>query len=201
MVAESVHKRRLDWRLPLYSTVAELFVLIFITFCPFDLAAFVSLLVVAPLLLIFSLVLVVLLSRAAVGYGRHQLLPILVTLAILWVVPTALLLYGGGHLRNIRDTTRWLLWSYRYKQDVLREPASPGGELKHIEWDGWGFPGAGDTTVYLVFDPKDSLAVAAKGEHPGKFNGIPCEVPFVHRLESQWYTVLFYTDQIWNRCD
>lgn len=201
MVAEGVHKRRRDWRLPLYAAVAELLVLIFITFCQFDTAAFVTLLVVAPLLLIVSLVLVVLLSRAALGHGRHQLLPILVTLTILWAVPTALLLYGRGHLRNIRDTTRWSLWSFRYKQEVLNGPASSDGELRHIEWDGWGFPGAGDTTVYLVFDPKDSLAIAAKGEHPGKFNGIPCEVPLVRRLESRWYTVLFYTDQFWNRCD
>jgi len=72
------------------------------------------------------------------------------------------------------------------------------GELKHIEWDGWGWGGQ-DTTVYLVYDPADSLAAAAKGQKPGKFNGIPCEVLRVRRLESYWYTVQFYTNEFWGR--
>jgi len=70
--------------------------------------------------------------------------------------------------------------------------------LKHIEWDGWGWGGQ-DTTVYLVFDPTNSLSAAAKVGQPGKFSGIPCEVFLVHRLESQWYTVQFYTNEFWGR--
>jgi hypothetical protein len=53
---------------------------------------------------------------------------------------------------------------------------------------------------YLVFDPGDSLSAAAASHQPGKFNGIPCEVYRVRRLESHWYTVLFYTDEDW-RCN
>ena len=29
-------------------------------------------------------------------------------------------------------------WSHRYKVEVLAQPAPANGELKHIEWDGWG---------------------------------------------------------------
>jgi len=86
-----------------------------------------------------------------------------------------------------------LVWSHWYKAEVLAQRDSATGELKHIEWDGWGFAGAGDTTVYLVFDPTDALSAAAQSHQPGKFGGLPCEVPFVRRLQSRWYAVRFYT--------
>lgn len=50
---------------------------------------------------------------------------------------------------------RWQVWSRSYKAEVLAQPNSAIEELKHIEWDGWGWAGMG-TTVYLVFDPTDS---------------------------------------------
>jgi hypothetical protein len=100
----------------------------------------------------------------------------------------------------VRTNTRWLVHSKRYKTQVLNEPVSVNGSLKHVEWDGWGFGGAGNTTVYLVNDPSDRLEEATKQHSPGKFNGIPCEVVRVRRLESHWYTVLFYTDTDWDHC-
>jgi hypothetical protein len=100
---------------------------------------------------------------------------------------------------SIRSATKWLMWSQRYKREVLAQSGGTAGELKHIEWDGWGFPGAGDTTVYLVYDPTDSLSAAAKSNQPGKFVGIPCAVPLVSRLESGWYAVRFYTEESWGR--
>ncbi len=99
---------------------------------------------------------------------------------------------------EIRTNTRWFLWSKKYKAQVLTNDTA-NGELKHMEWDGWGFAGA-DTTVYLVFDPNNSLLTAAGNHSPGKFPGIPCKVPLVHRLEDHWYTVLFYTDTNWQHC-
>jgi hypothetical protein len=98
---------------------------------------------------------------------------------------------------SIRTATKWFLWSQRYKSEVLAQSGGAAGELKHIEWDGWGW--VGDTTVYLVFDSTDSLSVAAADHAPGKFNGIPCEVAQVSQLESHWYTVQFYTDEFWGR--
>lgn len=84
----------------------------------------------------------------------------------------------------VSTTARWLLWSRRYKSEVLSQPTSRG-ELKHIEWDGWGLGGQ-ETVVYLVFDPTDTLSSAASTHQSGKFADIPCEVPEVTRFESQW---------------
>jgi len=100
---------------------------------------------------------------------------------------------------EVRSDARWFLWSKRYKAELLKQQNSTNGELRHVEWDGWGWAGM-DTTVYLVFDPNNSLADAAKSHSPGKFNGIPCEVPLVHRLESNWYSVRFYTSSGWDQC-
>jgi hypothetical protein len=99
---------------------------------------------------------------------------------------------------TFRAATKWSLWSRSYESEVLSQRPSTSGELKHIEWDGWGWGGQ-DTTVYLVFDPKDSLSAAAASRRPGKFSGLPCEVFLVTRLENHWYTVQFYTDEFWGR--
>ena len=98
----------------------------------------------------------------------------------------------------VRTAARWLVWSHRYKAQVLAQPTLVNGELKHIEWDGWGLAGQ-DTTLYLVFDPTDSLLAAAKSHSPGKFSGLPCEVFRVRRLQSHWYTAQFYTNEFWGR--
>lgn len=97
----------------------------------------------------------------------------------------------------VRSAARWLAWSQHYKAEVLAQP-NVSEEWKHIEWDGWGWAGQ-DTTVYLVFDPTDSLSTAAQEHRPGKFNGLPCEVYAVDRLEKNWYAVRFYTNEWWGR--
>jgi len=101
---------------------------------------------------------------------------------------------------EIRYAGRWAVGSRHYKSAVLSQPDDPNGNFKHIEWDGWGFAGAGDTTVYLVFDPTDSLKRAAKNRSSGKFTGLPCEIVRAQRLEDHWYSVLFYTDTTWDLC-
>jgi hypothetical protein len=115
-------------------------------------------------------------------------------LAVFWIFSFALF---TNHYA-IRNNMRWLLGSRRYKAEVLAQSAPPNGELKRVEWDGWGFPGAGNTYVYLVFAPTDSLAAAAKKHEPGKFDGISGKVLRVSRLEDRWYAVLFYTGQTWD---
>jgi hypothetical protein len=94
---------------------------------------------------------------------------------------------------------RWLVHANEYKAKVMSEPLEQNGSLRHVEWDGWGFAGS-DTTLYLVFDPKDQLFAASSTERAGKYPGIPCQVFRVRRLEKNWYTVHFYTDQAWNNC-
>ena len=98
-----------------------------------------------------------------------------------------------------KTSARWLLWSGNYKSKVLSQPFSSNGEFKHIEWDGWGWAGM-NTTVYLVFDPTDSLSSASKNHLAGRVNGLPCEVFRVGRLEAQWYTAQFYTGEDWGNC-
>jgi hypothetical protein len=101
---------------------------------------------------------------------------------------------------EVKTEARWLFSSRRYKSEVSTQPTPTSGELKHIEWDGWGWAGQ-DTTVYLVFDPADSLSLAASTHQSGNFAGIPCEVFKVSRLESRWYVVTFYTNEFWGLCN
>jgi hypothetical protein len=100
---------------------------------------------------------------------------------------------------DIRFSERWLLHSSAYKAELLAQSCPQDGMLPHMEWDGWGGFGS-DTVVYLVYDPQDSLQPAAKSHLSGKFKGIPCEVPCVRRLESHWYSVVYYTNSGWNDC-
>jgi hypothetical protein len=104
----------------------------------------------------------------------------------------------GWNFYAFRTAAKWTLSSNSYKSEVLAEAPPSRGEFKHIKWDGWGWGGQ-DTTVYLVFDPENILATAANGHQAGKFNGLPCEVPVVSRLENEWYTVQFYTNEFWGR--
>ena len=117
-------------------------------------------------------------------------------LAFLWLISGLIF----GHFSEVRDASRWLLQSTKYKASVLALPVPPNGDFRHVEWEGWGFAGAGDTTVYLVADPSDSLSKPAKNHLKGRFGGISCPVYRVRRLEKDWYTVAFYTDTAWGQC-
>ncbi len=103
--------------------------------------------------------------------------------------------YFGWHSK-----ARWIVKASEYKARVMSEPLGHDASLRHVEWDGWGFPGAGDTVLYLVFDPNEQLLPASKTGMPGKYPGIPCEVVRVRRLERNWYIVRFYTEQDWKNC-
>jgi hypothetical protein len=117
----------------------------------------------------------------------YAVLGVLISTLAIWNYPTA------------KTTARWLLWSRDYKSKVLSQPSSSSGDLKHIEWDGWGWAGM-NTAVYLVFDPTDSLSPVAKNHQSGRFSGVPCEVFRVRRLENQWYTAQLYTGENWSNC-
>jgi hypothetical protein len=108
--------------------------------------------------------------------------------AIWWVVI--------GYNSALGTTARSLVRSHQCKAEVLAQPETTTGELKHVEWDGWGWGGQ-DTTVYLVLDPTDSLSQAASSHQQGKYSGIPCEIFLVRRLEAHWDTVQFYTNHDW----
>jgi hypothetical protein len=101
---------------------------------------------------------------------------------------------------SLRSSIKWAFLANQYERQVLSLPSTPNGELKHVEWVGWGWPGAGNTVVYLVSDPSNSLASASDGVGLGKLRGLPCEVYRVHQMSSGWYTVEFYTGTTWNEC-
>jgi len=187
---ETEKRDRFDWRFPIYAAVGALILYVPFILYGFDIAQILYILVAAP---IIGFVLLIVALRKK-GLRR---LAVLSSLVIYGAVSWGLFI----HSLELRTTARWLLWSRKYKAEVLAQPVPANGTLRHTEWDGWGFPGAGDTTVYLVFDPNDSLAAAARSHAPGKFSGMPCEVAGVRRLESHYYSVLFYTPTDWDHCN
>ena len=153
-----------------------------------DIASFLYLLVVVPIVS-FVLLLTIAIRK------RQRLSTFLMLLAYLSVT-------GALHLSSheLRPSLRWLLWSPRFKAEVMTQPAPGNQEFRHIEWDGWGAAPVGDWTAYLVFDPKDSLSFVAKSRSHGKFYGIPCDVDRVRRLERNWYSVELSMNEWWDRC-
>ncbi len=113
--------------------------------------------------------------------------------ALVIILATSAGLFGLNSNRG-----RWLFEGGKYRQQVIAQPTSPRGDLKHIVWDGWGWAGQ-NNTVFLVNDPTDRLALALNSK-PGKPVGVPCEVPSVRALERSWYLVTFYTGADWDNC-
>lgn len=153
-----------------------------------DLSGLLYFLVAVPLM---SIALGILALRRK---GRRRVMMI-VTLVSYWLISGLIF----SHFLDVRDSCRWLFQAKTYKARVLAFPVPKNGDFRHLEWEEWGFAGE-DTTVYLVFDPSDSLSGPANDHLSGKFTGISCAVGRVHRLEKQWYTVTFYTDTSWGRC-
>jgi hypothetical protein len=176
------------WQLPLYGALAAMLVLLPKIVFGNGVAFFVTMLLGAIVCLALLLVAILKIRRQTIS----SLLMVVVFCAVCW----ALFRISD----DVRTVCRWALHKNAYKAEVLAQPSATDARLKHVEWDGWGGFGAGDTVVYLVFDPNNSLASAARTGSPGKFSGIPCEVVRERRLENQWYTVLFYTNEDWEHC-
>lgn len=183
---------RFDWRLPLYGALGALILFLpaTVTIPDFSLLAYLF------LLLVVSLGTGAFLLMNPRARKIRRLLSILTMLAAYWAVSAALV----GNFMAIRTTVRWSLWSRGFKGKVLAEPTPTNEEFKHVVWDGWGWAGQ-DTTIYLIFDPADSLSAPARSSQAGEFRGIPCDVYRVRRLESHWYTARFYTNESWGRCN
>lgn len=153
-------------------------------------------LLAAPVLIAFSIGLLIYLIAAK---RRGKWRRVLSMLAVFWAFAGLFFVYNMKSPLAIRSIARWIVWSHDYKNEVLAQPNSGDGQLKHIEWDGWGWAGQ-DTVVYLVYDPGDAISSAASHEHSGRFPGIPCEVADISRLENHWYAAQFYTNDGWDRC-
>jgi hypothetical protein len=184
---------RFNWKLAFYLTGCGLFAVLLIELCSaFDLLEIVYFFVLVPLI---GLVMLGIAIANEIGKRSKRSLSIL--LALVAYCGSSWLLWKSS--MDIRPAERWLLHSRTYKAEVLAQPSPKNGELQHMEWDGWGFAGS-DTVVYLVYDPNDSLVPAVRSHSSGNFNGIPCEVWRVHRLESHWYSVVYYTSTAWDDC-
>ncbi len=189
MAEEVDNRERFNWWLPFCGAAGASIVLLSLFVYGAD-ASWLHILVVVPIFCLFCLVLFVI---AAIRKRPRRCLSIVATVVVFLVVSAALFSEQG----TLRPALRWLLWSHRYKAELVAAPNAANGALKHIEWDVSGWGPVGPTFVYLVFDPTDSTAAAAKSHQHGPFKGIPCEVARVQRLESRWYAVTFYTEESW----
>jgi hypothetical protein len=173
-------------RMAICVVVSLVLIILSLTFAASDLGA----------VLCFGIALVsalALLAYCVANKGRQRLTALFILTAYIFA---AILLRWNYSF--VRDHVRWTLLSGGYKAKVLAQPRS--GELQHAKWDHLGgFAGIGNTAVYLVFDPTDSLAGAADALSPIKARGLPCEVVGVRRLNRQWYAVLFYSDTYWGQ--
>ncbi len=192
-IADSAKSARSKWWLPFFAALGALIIGLSILISgAFDLIGLIYVYLGVPLAsLLFAVYVFVVARRKRQWPG----LPILLILPVFWAVTW--MLFANDF--DVRNAARWILEAKSYKAAVMSQPATSNDELRHVEWDGWGWAGM-DTTVYLVYDPADSLAVPAKNHSSGKFRGIPCEVPRVQRLESHWYSVKYYTNETWNDC-
>lgn len=185
---KALGKIRFAWWFPICVTGSAALVLFPLTVSSSDLSAAFYVLVTVPV--VFFLLLFT-------SYNNQGMRRIAVrsTLTVFVLFTTVLF----THFLDTRDAVRWFFYGPFLKDEVLAQAAPPATSLRHIEWEGWGFAG-NDTTVYLVFDPKDALASSANTRTSGKFGPLPCEVYRVGRREKGWYTVQFYTNTAWEDC-
>ncbi len=191
-MAEATNSRnQFNWKLPIYAGILALAT--FLPIVAFDGA-------IGLLLDIFVTVttcLVLLVVAIVIAFRKNWLLcgAVFSMLVVFSAVSYGLLL----NQLALHTEANWLLFSKKYKSEVLTQQVPPKGDLKHIEWDGWGW-GSNDTSMYLVFDPDDSLPALIKSHPTGRLNGELCGVSWMRRLQNRWYAVLFYTNTAWGDC-
>lgn len=152
--------------------------------------------VLCPVLAMAS---VVFLVAAVWTRGLRRRLSMLCVTALLWGMTPPLLGLGDRYSRLVDDRLRWWCWGGYYQRLILAQPAQVG-ELRHVEWDGWGIAGI-ETEAYLVFDPDDVVPSRAGLRESGQIRGIPCGVANTDRLSAHWSIVTMYTNTDWGHCD
>jgi hypothetical protein len=141
--ASRISPSRLNWRILLSAVLVALLLFLPIMVYGNDLVEMFYVFLIAPVLTLIWAGIVLL---SAIRKKRSPGLSTFCTFPVFWIFTLALFLNS----RELHWTTRWLLHSNDWKNRVVAQPAVEG-ELKHVEWDGWGFAGM-DTTAYLVFD-------------------------------------------------
>ena len=141
----------------------------------------------------------VFLVAAAWDRGLRSRLSMLCVTAMLWGLTPSLLKLGDRYGALVDTRLRWWCWGGYYRRLVLAQPAR-NGELRHVEWDGWGIAG-NETTAYLVFDPDAVVPPPAGLREGGQVGGIPCGVADTDLLGAHWSIVTMYTNTDWSQCD
>jgi hypothetical protein len=154
MDKKTAERDRFDWRLALYVSIGALILFVPVMIYGIDIGQMLYLFVAVPTV---SLLLLIVALRKK---GRRRL-AVLSMLLIYWAVSWGLF----RNSRELRTAARWLLSTKDYKAKVLAEPDSANGALKHIEWDGWGFPGL-VTPLYILFSTRTTHFGRRRGTVP-----------------------------------
>src|ERR1700679_267974 len=158
---------RFNWKLSAWAALGAIILFVTLVTEMFDFGLVVYFLF-AAIAILTSLIIAIVLAVARL-YRRC----LSVAAMILVMLATSLILLRNDFL--IHTWGRWITQGSQSRAAVLAQPTPSAGDLKHVEWDGWGW-GGNDTTVYLVFDPSDSLASAAKNHSPGRISPALCGV-------------------------
>ena len=182
---------RLDWHLPAAAAVGSSFLFLISLALSADGAIFFY----WPAVFFLSLALLV-----GVVSSQKRRLSFLLALLVFAATSFAMSKVPFEERYQTRNAIRWFLWSKSFKAEVLSQPDHSDKGWKHLECDGWGFAGAGDTSVYLVYNPSNLLEEASKTQFGGAvLTPTPRGVVHVQRLEKDWYSVVFPTDADWER--
>jgi hypothetical protein len=176
--------QKVKWRIPLAVVLAAIAFAVALSLYSSNFGALASLFIVVP---VTTLALIAFLIR---GRGKTKL----ACLALL----TFYVLSSWQMVRRpeqVRAELRWLVNARTWKSEVLQEQPRSNDGLRCLIWDSWGMF-AQDTDVYLVFSPDDSL----RNYSPSNLSGLPGPVWRMQRLEKQWYSVTFFTNDGWNGC-
>ena len=158
-----------------------------LSFLPsFDLWQFLYVLLLAPLIVVIWLV---------IGLVRRSQ-QVWVTLFVYCVV-TFISLKLSDYFFRMHG--RWIFLASTSKKRLLAQPVPINGELRHLDWDGWGMF-AQDTEVYLVNDPVNATIPIEKTKDGLRAKGIPCHFWKAYRLEAHWYAVVYFTSTGWDDC-
>jgi len=182
MQTTELSRNRLEWRAPAAITATALLLSLFLIFYSPSLGDVAGLFLVAPIALVFLLV------CAVRRQGRSR---VAVVLMICFYLLTSWPILRRSE--TLRTEVRWITASNYWKAKVLQQPSQPVSGMKYVIWGGWGMF-AQDTDVYLVFSPDDKLY----DHSASNLGGLPCPVWRVQRLEKQWYSVTFYTNEGWD---
>src|ERR1035441_3128412 len=126
-------KDRFNWWLSFYSAVGALLLFVPVILYGGD-VDFLFILFAVPVSIIF------LVAALALSIRKLKLrsLAVLSMVVVYWVVSWGLL----KDSRELHSAVQWHLRSKDYKAKVLAQPVTANAELKHIEWDFWGFAGS-----------------------------------------------------------